>query len=138
MITEKEIISKYVGVPYRHGGRDMSGLDCWGLVKNVYRDLGYDLFDLEEGSYPVNWSRAGNNYFIENYHKEWKEVNCPMPFDGVLFRNRKGMCDHAGVVLSGGRFIHTCRAGTVISRLNDKSWKDRIYGFYRLKRIPEW
>ena len=137
MITEKKIIEKYVGVPYRHGGRDMSGLDCWGLVKNVYEDLGYELFDLAEGSYSIDWSRIGNNYFIENYYKQWDQVYVPMLFDGVLFQNRKGICDHAGIVLSGNKFIHTCRAGTVVSGLNGKAWKNKIYGFYRLKRMSE-
>ncbi|MCK9555020.1 C40 family peptidase [bacterium] len=135
MITQKTIIEKYVGIPYRHCGRKISGLDCWGLVKNVYKDLGYELLDMDEDSYAVNWARLGNNYFIENYHKEWEQVYCPQTYDGVLFQNRKGICDHAGVVLSGNKFIHTCRAGTVISSLNNKSWKDKIYGFYRLKRM---
>ncbi|MFA6635682.1 MAG: NlpC/P60 family protein [Candidatus Omnitrophota bacterium] len=137
MMTEKMIIEKYIGVPYRHGGRGMSGLDCWGLVKNVYKDLGYQLFDIAEDRYPSDWPRGGNNYFIENYHKEWEEVTSPEKFDGVLFKNKQGICDHAGVILSGNKFIHTCRAGTVVSGLNDKTWKQKIHGFYRLKRMPK-
>src|SRR4029077_19729927 len=39
-------INDYVGVPYRHNGRDRAGWDCWGLVLAVYRDmLGLELPD---------------------------------------------------------------------------------------------
>ena len=31
-------INKYVGIPYEFGGRDLDGLDCYGLVKRVYAD----------------------------------------------------------------------------------------------------
>ena len=29
-------LNRYIGVPYVFGGRDMNGLDCYGLVKLIY------------------------------------------------------------------------------------------------------
>ena len=133
MITEKEIIKRYLGIPYKHRGRTLDGLDCWGLIKSIYKDFGYDLWDIEE-DYDENWAWEGRDHFIENYHKQWDKVEKPELFDVVLFKNSKDIANHGGVVLSNDKFIHCCKAGTVINRLSDSHWQKRLQGFYRLKR----
>ena len=130
---EKEIVDKFLGIPFRHHGRSPAGLDCYGLIIAVYKELGYEVWDIEE-EYDRNWSFKGRNHFIENYHKEWVKVDEPAVFDVVLFSNRRGVANHGGVVLSRGRFMHACRAGVVISRLGDINYWRRIEGFYRLKK----
>lgn len=132
MVTEKDIINTFLGIPYKHRGRDLSGLDCWGLIKLVYNKLGYTLWDIEE-EYTQDWSFKGKNHFIENYHKEWDKVISPNIYDVVLFKNGKGIANHGGIMLLNNRFIHSCRIGTIISRLSNEQWKRRIEGFYRLR-----
>jgi cell wall-associated NlpC family hydrolase len=131
MLDEKIIIEKYLGVPYQHKGRTLAGLDCWGLVKMIYADLGFNLLDIE--NYDENWIFGNKNYFIENYHKEWRKVEKPELFDGILFINIKGDIIHAGIYLSAGRFIHTNhKQGTVISQFSN--YKTNIVeGFYHLR-----
>lgn len=136
MIKDKEIIEKYLGVSYRHKGRTLEGLDCWGLIKEVYKDLGFELWDIEE-DYDEKWSWKGRNHFIENYYKEWVKVKKPNPFDVVLFSNSKGIANHGGVVLKSGKFIHCCKTGVVVSRLGEPRWQKRIEGFYHLKARDE-
>lgn len=31
-------LNRYIGKPYKYGGRDLEGLDCYGLVKLIYQD----------------------------------------------------------------------------------------------------
>ena len=131
--VEKAIIGKYLGIPYRHRGRTMDGLDCWGFLKLVYADLGYRLFDIEDLEYSKVWGLSGKDYFREHYGHDWDRVEAPQVLDGILFVNSKGVANHAGIVLSKRRFIHCCRQGVVVSRLDDVSWKTKTEGFYRLK-----
>lgn len=125
------IINRYLGIPYVHRGRTLNGLDCWGLLKCVYRDLGVELFDIEE--YSKTWSLNGKDYFKQHYEQDWRMVNKTQIMDAVLFVNSKGVANHAGIVLKDEKFIHCCRQGVIISRLHDKSWHKNIEGYYRLK-----
>lgn len=133
-MTEEFIIHKYLPVPYKHQGRDLSGLDCYGLIISIYADLGIKLFDIEE-DYAPDWSWKNKNYFLENAHKDWEEVRSAKLFDVVGFKNSKGTMNHAGVMLDENRFINTCKAGTVVCKLTDATWVKRLAGFYRHKGL---
>lgn len=125
---------KYVGIPYKHQGRDIFGLDCWGLIKLIYKDmLGIDIWDIGE-DYTKEWSWEGKDYFIENYQKQWERVTEPRLFDGVLINNGKGIANHAGIMLDKTKFIHCIKVGVVISKVTDKRWKDKIAGYFRYRK----
>ena len=130
MVTEKELIEQFLGIPYKHRGRTQDGLDCWGLIIWAYKKMGYDLWDIEE-EYDKNWSFKGRDLFIENYHKEWEKRDKPELFDVVLFLNGKGIANHGGIMLTNGGFLHCCKRGTVRSRLSQ--WRQKPEGFYHLK-----
>jgi len=123
---------KYLGIPYLHRGRDYKGCDCYGLILLILLEKDIRLIDIEE-EYDPNWSFKGKNHFIENAHKEWANTAFPQEFDIVGFKNNEGIMYHAGVMLDSTRFIHTCRAGTVISKITDPQWKKRIVGYFRYK-----
>ena len=47
-IKRRDIVASaraWVGVPYRHLGRDRSGVDCAGLIVNVAHDFGFTVKD---------------------------------------------------------------------------------------------
>lgn len=123
----KEIVNEFLGVPYRHMGRSIRGLDCYGLIVKIYERLGIRLFEVI-GNYSTG-SITERNLFIVNYHKQWMRVKTPDLFDVVLIRSSGNIVDHAGVYIGEGKFIHTSRAGTVIARLS--AWQNKIEGFYR-------
>ena len=131
--VEKLITDKYLGIPYRHRGRTLEGLDCWGFLKLVYIDLGFKLFDVEDLEYGKIWGLRGKDYFQENYENDWEKVTDPQVLDGVLFLNSRGVANHAGIVFADRKFIHCPRQGVVVSRLDDAAWKPKIEGFYRLR-----
>lgn len=132
MQTVRECIDKYLGIPYVHLGRTMQGLDCYGLIILVYKDLGFELIDLTD--YEKNWSLKGNDLFIENYQKQWERVDVSRLFDVVLFRGTKSVTNHAGIFLEGDRFLHCMEAGVVVGRFSVGGWAERVEGYFRIKR----
>ena len=134
MVTEQEIINKYLGVPYLHQGRTMAGVDCWGMVLLIYKDMGYKLWDIDE-DYDKSFNWKSKNYFIENYYREWDKVEIPELFDLIFFKKAGGQVSHAGVLLKRNRFIHTSdKTGTVVTRLLGNLGRYEIEGFYHLRR----
>lgn len=126
------IVKKYLGVPYKNMGRDLSGLDCWGLIVCIYKDYGIEVFDLE--NYEQEWQRRGGNIILGNYYENWKRVVQHQCGDVVLINYPKdNIVGHAGVSLGGGMFIHATRNGVLVSPV--KGWKNRIYGFFRWENV---
>jgi cell wall-associated NlpC family hydrolase len=134
-MTPDSVVKKYLGVPYRHQGRDLKfGVDCYGLILSIYADAGIKLRDID-ADYDEHWSWEGKNYFIDNYHSDWEKVVLPNPkfLDIVGFINRQGIMNHAGVMLDDCHFINTVKAGTVVGNINDTHWANKVVGFYRYK-----
>ncbi len=127
-MTKQEIIKKYLGVPFLNCGRSTKGLDCYGLVKCIYADQGIELYDTE-AEYSARWCVKGQNFLIENQHRDWIEIKDPRITDLVCFNNSAGVGYHIGVILDQATFIHTTKAGTVVGRIGD--WQTKIRGYYR-------
>lgn len=134
MMTENQLIKKYIGTPYVHVGRDINiGLDCLGFVLRFLEDIGQNVAQYDYESYSVTWFLRGENYFITRMPSEYVHHSIPKKYDIVMFKSAKGIANHLGIVLSNQRFIHACRVGTIISRLNDSQWRKKLVGFYRKK-----
>lgn len=123
-----------IGVPFVNRGRDLNGLDCYGLVKEVFKRYGYNVpeYDALYTNYDdmcrINEIIQGN---IKNY--PWKEIAEPkVPcLIAIRFGSPDGMVNHTGVYIGGGRFIHTReRIGVNIDRISSPAWRRVIVGFY--------
>jgi len=134
-IKESIMMHIYGNVPYKHCGRDLKGLDCYGLIMQIYDNfLNIRLWDIDE-EYDENWGFKNGNHFLENYYRQWEKVNIPKFYDVVLFKNKKCVTDHGGIIITGQKFIHACKAGIVVTRLNDNKWINRVEGYYRFKGL---
>jgi hypothetical protein len=131
MITEQEIVIKYLKVKYKKNGTDpKTGLDCWNLVKVVYADLGRKIIDLIDfaGQCPAEKFQQ----LSDMYENLFEEVYSPEQYDLILLLN-DGLL-HSGIVLSKRRFFHIGKAGVSVNRFDSRPWKDKIIGFYRYKK----
>ncbi len=134
-------VNKYVGIPFKDGGRDLKGCDCWGLVRLVYQEeLKIELptygeisaADLEQVSQAVT---AGHDL------EPWEAISGSeiMSFDVVVMRfYGKRQIGHVGLVIQGGKsLLHTeLNVDSAIVPLSHMTIKHRIAGFRRYKLQP--
>ena len=122
MITEPEIVSKYLSVKY-----DKKTMNCWMFVKAIFADLGRPLVDIQDFIETKTTSEVP--HLILEYKDAAFRVEKPELYDMVML-NIEGKL-HAGIVLSKNRFIHLTKAGASVGRLGDLRWWSNIIGYYR-------
>ena len=122
--------NKYIGIPYKDGGRDENGLDCWGLVRLVYKEQ----YNIDLPSFTSHYSTAKDRELINELisrHKEgWEKTTEPVEGSVVLMRVL-GTETHVGVYLGNNAMLHI-REGVhaIIEPVDTTTWKNRIVGYY--------
>jgi hypothetical protein len=122
MITELEIVRKYLGVEYHP-----QKMNCWMFVKAIYSDLGRPLVDIQDFLETKNVDEVPR--LAQEYKDAVVSVEKPELFDMVMLSIHGKL--HAGIVLSKGRFIHLMKAGAGVCKLGDLRWWSNIIGYYR-------
>lgn len=129
------IFDRFVGIPYLDKGRSVVGLDCWGLLWMVYRELrGIELPSYAE-SYVTGADRQAMARLIAGEMDDWQEIPAGQekPFDGVLMREGK-FPRHIGIVTQPGMLLHVEQGETSrIERYRSGILANRIVGFFRFR-----
>lgn len=109
-------ISRYMRFPYERGACGPNSFDCWGIVVDVYRQLGINvsphpksLSDFAVMKEIVKQSKTGT----------WIEVEKPQIFDVALMA-RKGQPFHVGIWYQG-HILHALseEMGILVTPLQD-------------------
>lgn len=122
-----------LGKPFVDGGRGPNEFDCYGLAMEIWRRAGIELPDYKIGCA----DSTSINQAVDEERYKW--IRCegepPVPAMVVIRFNQIVLCNHVGVYLGGGRFIHTRqRVGVCIERIDSPIWRKRIEGYY----VPGW
>ncbi|ATE59722.1 C40 family peptidase [Thauera sinica] len=111
----------HLGIRYRFGGTSPeTGLDCSGLVMNVFRNaIGLDL-----PRTAAEMARMGENIG----RKELK------PGDLVFFNTMRRAFSHVGIYLGDGQFVHAPSSGgkVRVENMANSYWAARFNGARRL------
>lgn len=116
-----------VGVPFKDGGRDNHGYDCWGLAMELFRRQGIELKEYQCSS---EATKEIAEYMAQG-RSTWTKL--PVPGIGCLVVIRMldtGWANHCGIYVGNGKFIHAYseQTGVVIDRI--KRWGPRVVGYY--------
>lgn len=124
--------NKYIGLSYKDNGRDIDGLDCWGLVRLFYKqELNIDLPSYD-GLYTGGTDSAIAEA-IDLYKSGWDLVSDGAPGDVCLF-NIYGEPAHVGIYIGDNRFLHVREnSDSVVESLSNPQWSKRFVGFYKYK-----
>jgi cell wall-associated NlpC family hydrolase len=122
----------YIGIPYKLHGREIEeGLDCWGLVRQVYRrELGIELPSYAD-EYTTSVDGEGFQGAKGVEETEWQKVSTPREFDAVWCKIAGIEC-HTGIFLASGRMLHAMMGNdSCIVNLSTIGWERRVVQCYR-------
>ena len=129
----KKFNKEWVGVSFKHCGRDKNGVDCFGLLLQFLKQKGIEVPDPE---YPEHWAKSGGDNFsewLENVADLFERVNIPQVGDIAMFYGVNNVITHTGIMSSPTKFIHSVgKAGVCVSPLSGR-FKRSLYGFFRIK-----
>ena len=111
-----------LGVPYKFGGNsEVKGLDCSGLVRNVY-----------EKTFGMVLPRRAEEQAAATETIERTELQ---PGDLVFFNTMKRAFSHVGIYVGDGKFIHAPRKGkrVKIDDMRSAYWQKRFNGARRVQ-----
>lgn len=122
--------NQYIGIPYKAGGRDHSGLDCWGLARLVYQEQ----YKINLPSFSAEYTENDTtrmSELIAQYREGWTQKDMPEEGDLVLLR-LLGSESHIGVVVSPTKFLHIREnSDSCIESLESSAWSKRIIGYFK-------
>jgi cell wall-associated NlpC family hydrolase len=113
------IIDSFLGAPYEYGGEGKSGIDCSGLVRQVYRQ--YAGFNLPHDT--------------KKLYQLVKQVNRDDLAYGdlVFFSDGWFSVSHVGIYLDDGKFVHASEtSGVMVSSLDEEHFRKRYRGARRV------
>lgn len=104
--------AKWIGAPYRAGGKSLNGTDCSGLTTTIYQKV----YGIKLPHRAEEQQKLGTK----------KDKNKLQEGDLVFFSSNrtKKRVAHAGIYLKDGKFIHASSSnGVIISSLKEDYYK---------------
>ena len=119
---------RYIGLPFRDHGRDRRGLDCWGLVRLVLSEQFGHMLPSLAADYPHSRAVDEIGKVILREIPVWDAV--------AAGAEQAGEPLHVGTVLGDRHMLHIeTGINSAIERYDGTRWKDRVFGFYRYKKL---
>ena len=104
--------TRWLGVPYRLGGHDRSGVDCSGFSDILHREVA-----------GRRLARTAADQWLEGQSIDLQHAQ---PGDLVFFQTTGERISHVGVSMGGNEFAHASTSkGVMFSSLTEPYWSQR-------------
>ncbi|MDR3367015.1 MAG: C40 family peptidase [Prevotellaceae bacterium] len=112
--------AEWLGVPYRYGGQNRSGIDCSALVGSVYRE-----------AYGITLPRSTSAIAKQAKRVKKGDLACG---DLLFFTIKDKKVSHVGVYLANGKFLHASTSkGVSVADLGNTYWSKYFSGAGRVR-----
>jgi hypothetical protein len=138
------IDDKFIGVPYKLGGKEFSGADCIGICILWLKEQGYEYeYDDGMGKILYKWYQTAPKRFVNavlNYGNvvQWPEIR---KYDVLLFFGVDEICKFPtmmGVMIDDRHFLSSLGDNRTSSvQILDINWKSKFWGAIRLHKVTE-
>jgi len=109
---------RWLGTPYRYGGKSRSGTDCSGMVMEVYREVCAVKLP--------RTSSAQMSYCTEVARNKAR-------IGDLMFFGGSGKVSHVGLYIGNGEMIHASSSrGVMVSDVDTGYWGNRLLGAGRV------
>lgn len=106
--------SLWIGVRYRYGGNTKKGVDCSGLVHNIFKTV-----------YRKKVSRTTSELYTKSHTIRLNQLQAGDLLFFATTKNKK-KATHVGIYLKNGYFIHaSTSSGVIVTHLNKDYYKKR-------------
>ena len=127
--------SDLIGVPFKNRGRDVkTGLDCYGLVMEVFKRFGKNIPEYHEDFNNVEKVNAliTSKTAIKTNWAKVDRLAMPVPcLIAIRFGVPPGMVNHTGCYIGNGKFIHIREnIGVCVDNVHSPAWRKVIEGCY--------
>ena len=129
--------SDLIGIPFKPGGKDHAGIDCYHLAQEVFKRYQIYIPDYITACSIVYHSGLESDEIdkaIAVGRKDWTRIEKPQePCLVVIQSDRDNplLSSHVGVYLGEDKFIHVMiKRNVCIEKLSSPLWKNKIEGFY--------
>lgn len=117
-----ETAARWLHTPYKYGGNTRKGVDCSGLVCNIYKSV---------------YHKTLQRRSIDIYQKNCSKISKRDLREGDLVffvtGKNKGKINHVGIYLKKNKFVHASSStGVVVSSLNDPYYRKIYYSSGRV------
>lgn len=113
-------IDDLIGIPYKDNGRDLNGIDCYGLVLLIAERNGIKIPDLQYTNCDLNLS----DEYVPTLPV--KETNL-LEENTILEMECKGSL-HLGIAINKKEFIHATKNGVRINKI----------GALKIRKMYKW
>lgn len=125
--------ANYLGLPFLNKGRTRGGIDCWGLMVLVYKEM----YKIDLPSFGDEYVTVEDREFMEaliNHRRDdWYQIpkGTEKEGDGMLLRVH-GTASHIALVVTPRWMLHIERGiGSICQNYTAPNIERRIEGFYR-------
>ena len=98
-------LNDFIGIPFKDGGRDYSGCDCWGLATLYFRDV----LDVELPDYAISaekFEQIRDKMMNELQCENWLVLEHPEPNSIALMRlGESPGVNHVAILLPGNKLL---------------------------------